>query len=188
MTQKAKPKSNPRSGISLALTAFIVSIVLYFQPGYFGFLTNAVAIFLIALGFAGLGIDLERLVKEGDTPSSDGPSTSGIFNNIGIGVALIIIWAAVFRYFPFVWLNIFTVFFLLFGVYGTTLGLVNLLFGFLAESRSNPEHRPTIASQLQASETKQPWSVATKIAVAVAGTTAFVASLLQILQIIKVIP
>jgi hypothetical protein len=166
--QDTKRQSDVRGGITLAITAFAISIFLYFQPEYFGALTTVVAIALIALGFAGLGIELDKITSEELDSLVNREKGPGIFDNLGIGIAFLIVWATLYRYFPVTWVNVLTSAILLFGAYAITLGLVNALL-----SQGNSD---------------KPWSLAIKIATAISGIIGLTASLIQILQFFKMIP
>ncbi len=126
--KKSTKSSDIRDGIALAFTAFIISIYLYFQSGYFGLLTNAVAIFLIVVGLAGFGIELEKMTSKKLDALIDKKGGSGIFDNLGIGLAMFVVWAALRYYFPMIWVNALTFLLLLFSVYGMALGFINILF------------------------------------------------------------
>jgi hypothetical protein len=178
--QNGKKKSDVRNGIALAITAFVISIFLYLQPDYFGILSTAAAIILIAFGFMGLGFELNKITSQDLASLINREKWPGIFDNLGIGLGFLVIWAAVYIYFPYIWLNIITSVILAFGVYGTTLGLVNVLF--VALNGSNK------AIKVSENEADNAWSLATKIAVIISGVIGFIASLIQILQFIKVLP
>jgi hypothetical protein len=192
MERPIKP-SNIRAGIALAFATFVISIFLYFQPQYFGLMTNAVAIALIVFGVAGLGIELEKLTSGKQDALIPPEKGAGIFDNLGIGLALLIIWVALYHYFPIVWVNILISFVLLFAVYAIALGFTNFLFRTLSpkdvssqsELAGSPSRDSNGSSQAKVSK---PWSFAVKTAMVIAGVTGFVASLLQALQILKIIP
>lgn len=179
-TQDTKKQSDVKAGIALAVGAFIISIFLYFQSQYFGILTTPVAVFLIVLGFAGLGIELNKITSETLDSLIDREKGPGVFDNLGLGISLLVVWGALYHYFPAVWVNVLTFPVLLFGTYGTSLGLVNLLFLVLA--KSSPK---TTSNQ---SESDKPGLLAIKVVSAVSGILGFIASLIQILQFFGVLP
>lgn len=179
-TQNTKKRTDVRGGIALAIAAFVISIFLYFQLQYFGVLTRFAAIALVVLGFAGLGIELDKITSEELDSLINRGKGPGIFDNFGIGIAFLIVWAALYHYFPIIWLNLLTSPVLLFGTYGTILAIVNALFLTLTKLGSK-----TASSQ---TELQKPWLLAIKIAAAISGVVGFVASLIQILQFVKVIP
>ena len=179
-TQDVKKRADVRSGIALAVAAFAISIFFYFQPQYFGALTTAAAIALIVLGFAGLGIELNKITSEELDSLIDREKGPEIFDKLGIGIALLIVWAALYHYFPMTLVNVLTFPVLLFGAYGTTLGLVNALFFVMTKSGSK--------AALSRSESDRPWSLALNIATAISGVVGFIASLIQILQFFQIIP
>jgi len=178
--QDTKKQSDVRAGIALAVAAFTISIFLYFQSQYFGALTTPAAIALVVLGFAGLGIELNKITSGGLDSLIDPEKGPGIFDNLGIGIAFLVIWGALYHYFPIVWVNVLTSPVLLFGTYGTVLGLVNVLFLVLAKSNAK-----TTSAQ---SGPDKPGLLAIKIVSAVSGVLGFIASLIQILQFFGVIP
>jgi hypothetical protein len=179
-THDTKKQSDVRTGIALAVAAFTISIFLYFQSQYFGALTTPVAIALIVLGFAGLGIELNKITSEELDSLINTKKGPGIFDNLGIGIAFLVVWGALYHYFPIVWVNVLTSPILLFGTYGTVLGLVNVLFHVSAKSsaKTTPVQRESHKSGL----------LAIKIISAISGVLGFFASLIQILQFFRVIP
>lgn len=179
-SRSAKRRTNVRDGIALAVAAFAISIFLYFRPRYFGALTTGAAIALIVLGFAGLGIELNKITSEELDSLMNRDKGLGIFDNLGIGIALLIVWGALYHYFPITWVNILTFPVLFFGTYGTVLGLFNVLFLVLIKSGSK-----TASSR---SGSDKPTIPAIRIVVVISGLVGFIASLLQILQFFKVIP
>src|SRR5690349_4372298 len=60
-TKPTKKPVDPRSGMAIALTFFVISIFLYFQPNYFAAATVAVSLASIIIGFLGLGTELNRI-------------------------------------------------------------------------------------------------------------------------------
>jgi hypothetical protein len=179
-TRRATKQSDVRVGIALAISAFAISIFLYLQPQYFGALTKAVAIALTCLGFAGLGIELNKITSEELDSLINREKGPGIFNNLGFGIASLIVWGALYHYFRITWVNVVTSVVLLIGVYSTTLGLVNCLFFVLT--------RPSSKADLSQSESDRRWSLAIKIVAAISGVTGLIASLIQILQFLKIVP
>jgi hypothetical protein len=174
--QDAKKQSDVRTGIALAISFFVISIFLHFQPQYFGALTTAIAIVLIVLGFAGLGFELNKTTSDELDSLTNREKGPEIFNNLGMGIALLIVWAALYYNFPWTWVNALTSVILLLGAYGITLGLVNILFFILPRSGSK--------TALSQSESNKPWALAIKI---IAGTIGFIASLIQILQFLRLV-
>jgi len=178
-TQNTRKQSDVRTGIALAVSAFTVSIFLYFQPQYFGVVTTPVAIALIVLGFAGLGIELDKITSKETGSLVDHKKGPGIFNNLGIGIALLVVWGALYHYFSTIWMNVLTSPVLLLGTYGIVLGLVNILFLVLVKSSDK-----TASTQ---NEPDKPGLLAIKVISAISGVLGFIASLIQILQFFGVI-
>jgi len=188
MKKTTKP-GDVQSGIALAVTAFIVSIFLYFQSQYFGSFTKAAAIFLIVIGFGGLGIELEKLTSDKRRSIINQKKGSGIFDNLGIGLALFVVWATLYFYFPIIWVNVLTSGFLLFSVYGMALGFTNMLFRVPSKSRTK---NSSIVIDLEESSSEQTTRhksqpVAIRIAIVASGIIGFIASMIQILQFLKII-
>jgi hypothetical protein len=94
--------SNVRTGLALALSFFAISVFLYFQPTYLGSVTRFIAIAFVVIGICGLGLELEKLYHGKDDPTQN----AGIFDNLGIGLGLLIIWIILYVNFAAVWLNI----------------------------------------------------------------------------------
>ncbi len=173
--QKAKQKSDVRSGISIAVTFFIISIFLYFQPLYFGNATKVISVILVVLGVMLFGVQLNNITSR-DIEIANQEKGRGIFDKIGVGLGFFIVWAVLYRYYPLVWVNALISLLLLVGLFGINLGLVSLLF--LRKPTSNPNNL----------DGKNPWSFSVKIVTAISGIIGFIASLMQILQFFKVIP
>ncbi|MBM3120511.1 MAG: hypothetical protein FJ006_13375 [Chloroflexi bacterium] len=179
-SQDAKKPSDVRTGIALAISFFAVSIFLYFQPQYFGALTTAIAVVLIVFGFAGLGFELNKITSEELDSLINREKGPEIFNNLGMGIACIIVWAALYHYFPVTWVNTLSSVILLFGVYGITLGLVNTLVFVLK--------KPSSKAALSQRESNKPLLSAATIIKVISSAIGIIASLIQILQFLKIIP
>jgi len=182
----SKPTSNQSTGTGLALgmAFFVVSIFLWSRPSYFGTIGPLPQVACLFMGFAGLGTELDKLAKRDRGSLVLEAKASGLFTNLGMGTGFLVIWAWLYASFDSFWINVAAFFVLLFGAYAVLLGLVYLLFLVLP---GPGEEHPTPAPESPNSG-KRPLSVATRIAVAIAGLTAFTASLLQILQIAKILP
>ena len=158
-----KKKVDVRSGIALAITFFAISIFLYFQKDYFGFLTNLISIVCIVIGLIGFGVELNKITSQKLGKIIDTKKGPGIFDNLGIGIGIFVIWVALYR---------------TFSTYGMILGLVNLLFaGIVNRGTTNTNQR----------EDNELWLLAVKISAVISGIIGFIASLIQILQYLKIL-
>jgi hypothetical protein len=61
-----------------------------------------VQIFFLFFGLFGVGTDLDKLVSQRESIPND-KKFSGIFNNIGLGIAMIAVWSIAIDYFPNIW-------------------------------------------------------------------------------------
>ena len=173
-----KKKVDVRSGIALAITFFAISIFLYFQKDYFGFLTNLISIVCIVIGLIGFGVELNKITSQKLGKIIDTKKGPGIFDNLGIGIGIFVIWVALYRTFPINWVNILITPLLFFSTYGMILGLVNLLFaGIVNRGTTNTNQR----------EDNELWLLAVKISAVISGIIGFIASLIQILQYLKIL-
>lgn len=122
-------------GISLA-TAFIIGgIILNFIPNYFYFeiLSTIMGLLLITFGIIGLSIELSKMSAK----------TVG-FSDLGVGLGLLIVWALLYYYLPYVWVNIVGFFFLLFGLYAAISGMITLIY----DSFNNENDRNKIITKI----------------------------------------
>lgn len=78
----------------------------------------SLTILFLLIGIIGLGIELNKL---GDQTVKLG------FDDLGIGSALLIVWATIYYFFPIWWVNLITIILLFFGVYGTTVGAIKIM-------------------------------------------------------------
>jgi|SRR5690625_1438205 len=152
-----------QGGIALAFAFLASSLVLYLFPSYFKveIITYCICIILAIIGVAGLGIELNKL--------STNPKGIGL-DNLGIGIGLFAVWIIFFYYYDLWWINVLIFPLLLFGIYGTVLGIVNIVF-FLF---SNPNESLKVKLSI-------------KLPVVIAQFAGFVLSIMQILQILKII-
>lgn len=183
--KKPDKRRDVRSGIALVAAFFSISILLYFESSYFGSFTKVVAIALIVLGFAGLGIELEKMINTQQDGADREEGDVGVFDNIGIGTAMLVVWGALYHYFPVVWVNILTSAVLLFGAYGVALGLMNL--AVLIVLRSQRKDVSEVPDDALPKRAKVDRRTARGIAVAISGVVGFIASMIQILQFLRVI-
>ncbi len=147
-------------GIALALSFLAVSAFLYYFPQYVAneILTRVLSILFASAGIAGLGIELDKL---------GGKERKLGFGNLGIGLMIGGIWAAGYYYLNIWWVNLLLLIVLLLALYGIFLGFVQVII-------------------ILASSSSVKVSVA-KLAIAVIQIAAFIAAVLQIMQILKLI-
>jgi hypothetical protein len=173
-----KKNTDVRTGIALAITFFATSIFLYLRKDYFGFVSNIMSIVCIVIGFMGIGLELNNITNKKLEKIIDIKKGPEVFNNLGIGIGIFIVWVALYQSLHLVLVNILISPLFFFSVYGMTLGLVNLLFaGIVNRNKMN-------ANQ---TEVKSLWLLAVKISTVISGIIGFIASLIQILQYLKII-
>ncbi len=119
-------------------------------------LSYLLTIVSLFIGIIGLGIELNKL---GDQTVKLG------FEELGIGLGLLIVWATIYYFFPIWWVNLITIFLLFFGTYGTTVGAVKILRNLFSSKKSFLFKLPIVIVQF----------------------TAFVAAIFTILNILKFI-
>lgn len=184
-----------KSGLATAITLFILSIFLHFRSDYFGILTNAISIAFIVIGFIGMGFDLNKLAtKQGDLSDEHGHGT-GIFDNIGPGLGLLVLWSALYYYSPTIWVRVPIFLILLFGVYAILLGLINYLVDFVLSKQDIEAQRISIEAKhsddkeaLLRLNASKSFLAIKNIFIAMGLIVGIVAGVLQSLQILKFIP
>jgi hypothetical protein len=109
-------------GLPVVISLITLSVFLYVRPEYLGYKTVSmiISIIVVIIGFIGLSIELNKIGE-------------GVSDFI-IGLIFLIIWGTVYHFYSVVWLNAIMLFFMVFGIYGTSKGLIKMLFGIL----SNP--------------------------------------------------
>jgi hypothetical protein len=159
-TQQKKSSDSISSGIGLSFAFIVTAIFIYFTPEYLGSVVTTVIIssFMMVFGIVGLGTELNKLNNE---------KKFG-FDDLGIGLAFIIIWAILHYYFPFTWLNWGLLFVLFFGFYGIGVGMFKIIQNIIHSSSK---------SQL-----------VIKIPVVIVQITATAATILEILKTFSFLP
>ncbi|KYG92157.1 hypothetical protein [Metasolibacillus sp. FSL K6-0083] len=147
-----------QQGIALSITFFIIGGLLYFNPYYTGSIVFSYLLTILSLliGIIGLGIELNKL---GDQTVKLG------FDDLGIGLGLVIAWATIYYFFPIWWVNLITLILLFFGIYGTTIGAIKVLRNLFLSKKSFLLKLPIVIVQF----------------------TAFIAAIFTILNILKII-
>jgi len=113
---KDKKRKNPLSGIALAFTFLIISLILFLIPDFFkSIIATRIVMFIFAvIGICGLGFELNKIKKIG-------------FDNLGVGISLGIIGVIIYYFSPIWWLNIVAFVLFFFSTYGILLGLISIL-------------------------------------------------------------
>lgn len=160
--QKQPVNQSPTFGFALSLAFLAVAGVLYFLPTYFGvpLITQIVSLVFICVGILGLGSEFENLAK-GKKNSFGGMS-------FAIGLVSAMIWALIYHFFPNPWISALNLIFLMLAALGTFAGILEFLYFTFTST-------PTMGG------------IPLKIFLALAQIIAFLAGLLQILQILKLI-
>lgn len=167
-TKGTSRKNASESGFALAITLLSVAAFLYLSPNYLAseIITRITGLLLAIVGTGGLGFELSRLSGRGRTFG---------FDNLGLGLGFIGIWAIIYHFSPGWFINAPILLLLLFGLYGTTLGIIELL-------KSLPFNQPVQSQAPTAIE------LFTRGFVAIATLAGLVLTLLQIAKILKIIP
>jgi preprotein translocase subunit YajC len=176
---KKTKKKDLQAGFALALMFFAISIFLFFQSEHYGDATKGIAIACIVLGFIGLGTELDNITSKKQKELAPYEKGTKIYGNIGVGIALLVTWVATFKKFELVWVNALLSPLLVLGMFGFMQGIVNLLFTIVPEQKQD---------KAIGKDKKNSLATAKKIITAISGILGFVASLLQILQYLKIIP
>ncbi|QHA92247.1 hypothetical protein [Bacillus sp. N1-1] len=117
---KNKKEDDIPFGIGLSVAFIIIATFVYLQPEYLGSSTVSIIFssIFITIGVAGLGIELNKLNDK---------QNSG-FENMGIGLGFLMVWAVLHYFFPLVWVNWLLIVVLLFALIFITTGIANLVF------------------------------------------------------------
>ncbi len=173
-TVQKKGKPDVGVWLSMALTLFCLSFFLLYSRTYFGSVTVAANWILIAVGIMILGISLSVV----DQITVYKEATYDKFGFIGMGIGILIICFLIYQSANTIWLNILLFPFLVFGLYAINMGIINVI-------RSKMEVTKSSNSTQKAKGTN---SLSIKLINGFAWIVGLIASLLQILQFLKVIP
>ncbi|MFC7393010.1 hypothetical protein [Scopulibacillus cellulosilyticus] len=112
-----KNEDQKEFGIGLALAFILLAMFIYLNHDYLGNkdLSYIISAILISVGTIGLGTELESENKKFG------------FDNLGIGLGLLVIWALLHYYFPYTLINWVISFLLFFAFVGIFSGIVSLL-------------------------------------------------------------
>lgn len=168
------------SGLAIAISFFVDAIFLFFNNSYFGSLTSFVAIACIAVGFIGMGFELDSITNQDFSDVVDPSKGPDISGNLTLGGCLFIAWLVLYQAFSStVLINLLATPLFCFASIGVTMVVVNLLaFGM---ARRKPK-RDSLAR-----DTHQLYLFIAKALTVIAGIIGFIASLLQILQFLKIL-
>lgn len=150
-----------KNGIALAMSFIIVAIFLYANPLYFFYsiVSKILSVLFLLIGIIGLGTELNKL---------NGENKKIGFDDLGVGLSLIILWAIMHYYCNNIFINILLIVILLFSSYGIVLGIINISHNLIKGENSFSKK-------------------ILKLCIAIAQVTAFVGALLQIMQILKIL-
>lgn len=163
MTIKEQAKEEKiKEGTALATSFLAVSVFLYITPDYFKIhnITKIVSIVFGIIGVIGLSLELNKLNSNSKKLGLD---------NLGVGLGLGSIWALIYYYYPIWWVNILTFPLLILTLYGIILGIIEVISAILTKEKS----------------IKTTFLV--KLPVAIAQVAGFILTVLQLLQIVKII-
>lgn len=161
-TKKTKTEQI-QSGIALASTFLLMSFFFFLYPSYFEIetVTYIIGIIFAIIGIMGLGIELNKI---GSSPKGIG------FDNLGIGIGLLVIWILAFYYFNIWWVNAFISPIMLLGVYAILLGILNIFYSLF----SNPQESIKVKLTM-------------KLPVVITQFAGFLLTIMQILQLLKIL-
>lgn len=160
--QKQSPNQSPTFGFAMSLALLAVAGVLYFLPTYLGspLITRLTSLVFICVGILGLGSEFENLAKARKT------RLGGM--SLAIGLVCIIIWALIYQFFPNPWISAVNLIFLIFAALGIFDGVLEFLYSAFTAT-------PSVGG------------IPLKIFLGLAQIIAFLAGLLQIFQILKIV-
>lgn len=168
------------SGLAIAISFFVDAIFLFFNNNYFGSLTSLVAIVCIAIGFIGMGFEIDSITNQDFSDVADPSKGPDISGNLTLGGSLLIAWLVLYQVFSStVLINLLATPLFCFASIGATMVIVNLLVFVMA--RRNPKKDDL------AKDTHKLYLFIAKALTAIAGIIGFIASLLQILQFLKIL-
>lgn len=111
-------------GVSVGIALIVVGVVLLFIPDYLGneTITSVFAYGSILFGLLGVGMEIDKL--NGDSPKIT-------LGNFALGITLIFLWIWIYSSFDNLIINIISLIFLVLGVYGTTLAVIQFVSGII---------------------------------------------------------
>lgn len=168
-------------GIATYITFFLVSILLYFQNDYFGSNTNLVASICVVIGIMGMGNFLDKAINSDFGERNNLPKNTEFFGNLGMSIGLFLICLVVSRAVPTMLVKVITApfFFLSYMIFISSLVYLWIL-GMIPSSQDAIDISQTVDNR------KQQKKVFKFIAIT-SGIIGFIASLIQILQYLKIL-
>jgi len=181
-----KKTVDAKTGVGIGLTFLCISAFLFAWPDYFLSATLIVQAFFLFFGLAGTGSDLDRLAK-GDFISSNEHRFANIFNNFGLGLAMILAWAFIVGNFPGIYGRIIAFLPFIAGVTFLCYGLVNSMYAFYKSTpklgTDNTESLDTKAGSFSVGL----WRFILACYIVINSLVALGASILTIMSILKLI-
>lgn len=181
--QKIKRRNDPLSGLTLSLAFFVSSILLYFKSDFFGSWTRGIALLLIVIGLIGFGVEIEKQIKKNNKKIKE-IEIGGGFDNLGVGLAILVICLILTHNFPMVWLNALLSFLYFLSLYGIILGISNIILRF-AHKNEKIEMVSSTNNQFEKGQNQSKPII--KAILLFSGIVGFIASIIQILQFLKII-
>ena len=192
-TTPNKKLVNPRKGLAFASSFFVFAIILFFRPQYFGSFTLLISILFVIIGFMALGLELDRLNSQKATLADEFVRGAEIFNHIGIGIGMVAFWGVLHYFFDYILLNILLSYLLFMGVSFVLVGVINFIFDIYLSKQDLDAQQISINATTEKKEdllrynTAKYWLVIKNIFITIGGFVGFLASLLTILQIMRII-
>ncbi|AJA48650.1 hypothetical protein CPAST_c25810 [Clostridium pasteurianum DSM 525 = ATCC 6013] len=152
---------NTKDELALSFSFLIIGLYFVFIPKFFGneFITRTVSIIVILIGILGLTIELNKIIEKHKIIG---------FDDFGVGLILVIITQLLHYYFLYIWLNVLFSFILLLGIFGLVRGLITIIGNMSI-------NKPSIKNML------------IKALIIISQIIAFIAALLQSMQILKIV-
>lgn len=198
--KKSGTLSGPQGRLAIAVASLIVSILLYFHSSYFGSGTTFVSTFCVLFGFVWLGQAIDKFIGSKQVVLSTENNKAEIFTTLGMGIGFIVGWYAIDINTYQIWVRALIAPILYYAIVFILTGIINgiIIFSSQTEKRNDEflvSLLDTSGAKQLSSGTKQSSSSSNlvknsylrTILAAIAGITAFIAALLQILQILKLI-
>jgi hypothetical protein len=185
-TNRTRKPVDPKTGIGIGLAFLTISVFLYLWSDYFSSATIFVQAFFLFFGLAGTGSDLDRLVKQNFAITNE-HRFADIFNNFGLGLALVFLWALIIRFFPGIGGRSFAFISFMAGTHFLCLGLVNLVFAFRPEADVLNEQEDQVNGNQGVQKSGKAWAVMKGVYIVINSLVALGASILTILSILKIV-
>ena len=158
-TKKPRKPMTPEQGLGSALAFLSAAAFVYFNPSYLGniIVSLSISIAFTFIGIIALGSEIDRLSNGQEWGTRD----------LFYGLACLFIWGLLYYNFPSAWFNTILLIILILGLYGVMTGFVYMIKTVI----TSPNRKIAITNFL----------------LFIVQLTAFIAGLLQSLQILKYI-